>query len=779
MAKLDQTMKDNIRKYSEQIKTIENFAVAVRQTPGQYIGYIGNQGHINMVREVLQNGMDEMQKTDSPCTIVRVEYYENTRTTIIVDNGRGIPFGHMQRIYASQHTSSNYEKKDGEFSAGRHGVGAKVTNALSSEFFVNSYMSREVAGKEDGRRIEFTEGVVWDKGEVVIPNPNNYQGTRVEFRPSTQVMGQITTTCVDVLALVHLLLPLMKIGAVIDFYGVALDGTVIDQHLVNEDGIVAFLICKTKSPLIAPVVLSKTTGKMKADIAFTYDSESLGDEDILSFANTCPTVNTSSSTHVSGFLDSLTNYFRVYMNKIYLNKSKTSVVNNDIRYGLRAVVSVSHIAPMFSGQAKEIFSNIDIIPFIKELMTTGLDAWAKTHSSDLQRICTHFKGAADLRLRSDKEKVNMVKRYTTSSLTGLPDKYEKPNGRDHLEFIIVEGDSAKSPAVTARCRFRQGIFPIRGKVANAMTKSKKEFFGNDECRGIYQILGEPGYGKDFDISKCKFEKIIIMCDADLDGLHIRALLLKMFLVYYTPLITAGRLYGAVPPLYGVNIRGKYTYFTSKLDFIKYIEARFSADNKVFDANNKQIPQKDLSGILYRNSDYTKLMDNICDNYAIDPYLLEYAISIRNTPFDKFKKLMKAKYRFLQTYQKNGVTVLDGLVGEKCYTIIFNQELMNVCVPLFHYIDNDANRFIINNEEIGLYGLMAKFESYKPANVTRYKGLGEMNPQQLKESTLHPDSDRTLIRYTTENIKKEIEEIREIECNKALLLKDIDIAAFDI
>jgi DNA gyrase/topoisomerase IV subunit B len=445
---------------------------------------------------------------------------------------------------------------------------------------------------------------------------------------------------------------------------------------------------------------------------------------------------------------------------------------------LIAVVSVKHLKPIFSGQAKEIFSNRDIVPFIKELMSDGLDEWCKTNSSDLQKVCRHFKDAADLRLKQDKDKVTMVKKYNVSAINGLPAKYLKPNGKEHLELVIVEGDSAKAPCSTARDAERQGIFPVRGKVANAMAESEAKFFGNEECQGIRDLLGS-GYGRKFDLDKCKFEKIIIMCDADLDGLHIRTLLLKMFLVYYRAIVEDGRLYSAVPPLYYANIKGKFKYFIDKLDFVKYVQSRFGSDNKVFDANNNQISQKDLTGILCRNSNYRDELKVISDTYAVDPFLLEYAMSIRNLPFDKFKKAISKKYRFLNTYQENGITILDGLVGEKIHTVIFNQNFVDACSSLYHYIDKEADKYIINGEPTTLYGLMDRFEAYKPPNVQRYKGLGEMNPLQLRESTLHPDYDRVLLRYTTEDIKREIEEIREVECNKALLLKDADIAGFEL
>lgn len=765
---------EQIRKYADQIKTIEFFADAVRKTPGQYIGYIGNLGHINMIREVFQNSMDELQRVDSPCDRVQVQYFEDSLTTIISDNGRGIPYGHIIRIFTLQNTSVNFEKKEGDFTAGRHGVGSKVTNALSSEFFVNSYILGE------GKRIEFRKGRPWDKGEVPIPNNDNLQGTIVEFRPDPEIMGEVTTTCEDVLSLVSLLLPLVKIGATVDFYGVKKDGSIIQKTLVNQDGILSFLIVKTESPIIAPIYLNRVTGKMKADIAFTYDFNALGEEeDIISFANTCPTVNTINSTHVNGFIDGLCNYFRNYMNKFYLNKSKITAVNNDIKGGLKAVVSVAHIEPHFSGQAKEIFSNKDIEPFVKTLIYEGLDEWCKNNPSDLQKLCRHFKANVDLRMKGDKEKINMVKRYNASSFgVGLPTKYLKPNGNKNLELIIVEGDSAKGPCTTARCQERQGIFPVRGKVANAMTKTPKEFWNNEESQAIRDIIG-CGFGKSFDLSKCKFEKVIILADADLDGRHIRTLLLKMFLVYYTPLVEDGRLYGAEPPLYYAKIGNKFVYFPDKASLTKYVVNQFSKQNEVYDARNNKISDKDLVGLLYRNSDYVRIMNIISDNYSVDPYLLEYSLQLRNLPFEQMKKKINSVYRFLNIKTSNGITMFDGLVGEQVNTVIFNQSMMDACVPLLSYIDNEESVYIINGQKTSLYGLLDKLDSYRPSSVDRFKGLGQMDPYMLRESTLHPDYNRTLIRYTTDNIKKEIEAVREIECNKNLLLKDVDIAGYEL
>lgn len=787
MPKISKEYQDNIKNYAKQIKTLP-FLKAVRKTPGQYIGYVGNPGHINMIRELLQNGLDEIQKDDSPCTRVIVSYYEKERMCIVQDNGRGIPHGHMFRIYTNSNTSSNYEKKAREFSAGRHGVGAKVTNALSTMFKSTSYMCSDVTGgKAIAHTIEFHEGEVWDKGDSVtyeleVGNPENMQGTIVMFTPSIEIMGEITTTCDDVMELISMLLPLMKIGAIVDFHGEKANGEIIDKHIVNEDGILTYLICdmhKSSNIIIAPIVISDIHDDMKTDIAFTYDSSNLGEETIRSFANTCPTINTAQSSHVSGFLDALTAYFRKYMNSVYLGKnSKLQVQSVDIRSGLNAVVTVSHLFPHFSGQAKEIFSNKDVIPFIKNAMFRDLDEWIKNNPGDVQKLCKYFKDVADLRVKADKDKANFVVKHK-SVLDGLPAKYEKPTGSKDLEFIIVEGDSAMSSARRARDPKKQGLLPIRGKIINAMTTAKAEYFKNEEAKGIRAIL-DSGEGSTFDINRCKFSKIILMGDADIDGAHIRELLLKTFLVYYRPLIEAGRIYAAQPPLYGAKIGGKMIYFTDKKAYIDYVLNGFSKDTEVLDSSGKKMSKEALRHLLYINSNYTAELKPLSTTYAINPYLLELMLSIKDLSLSKIKQTVKKFDRYLDVTDRNGSLVLEGLYNDKIHTVIFNDLMIDHCKRIVKYLEASPDKvYTVNGVQMSLFGLMCLYEKYQPSNVKRFKGLGEMNPSELQESTLHPDYNRHLIRFTTDNIKKEIQAIREIESNKSLLLKGVDIAGYDL
>jgi len=502
---MDKTMEENIRNYASEIETIENFMEAVRQTVTQYLGYRGNKGFINMIREIFQNSIDELMEDDSPCNHIIVSYDERSHTVIIGDNGRGVPFEAIIRAFSHPHTSRNYTKKKGKFTAGRHGIGSKATNAASSTFIVESYILGEA------RRVEFIKGAPSTPEPVVIPNKNNIQGTDITFTPSSDVMNEITTTCEDVLVLLKLILPLTKIGAVIEFNGINPNGMVSKEVMVNECGIITDLINKTTTPLIAPIILSKLTGDMKADIAFTYDSNDLI-ENITAFSNFCPTLG---GTHIMGFTDGLTEYFREYMNKIYLNspKNKLTVNSADIRSGLKCIIAAAHIEPDFSGQSKEILSNPDMKWFVKNLVKEGLDEWVKQNPSSLQKLCKFYKDVAEIRVKSDVDKVKLTAKYQSSVITGLPKKYIKPSGKTNLELVILEGDSASGSAENSRCHRRQGLFPIRGKIPNAFSTLKADFLSNEEIHGILTILGNPpttGNFK-FDLSKCQFQKVIIMC----------------------------------------------------------------------------------------------------------------------------------------------------------------------------------------------------------------------------------------------------------------------------
>lgn len=513
MAKQKETtsnaFEDSIKNYGKKIEHIESFTEAVRKFPGMYIGSRGNAGWKACIREIFQNSVDEMIRKESPCHYVKLTFDERDQSAVVEDTGRGIPLGQIITIYASQHTSSNYTKKAGEYTSGVHGVGSGVAMALSNKFDVYSYVLGEA------HHVHFDEGNVWKKGEEIIPCPKNRQGTTISMTPDLSVLDVLDLTCEDILDLVMKIYPLVNIGDRIDFTGIDKSGNIkYQEELINKDGIISSLMMRTQTPLVAPIHYSNDTGLMKAEIAFTYDSSDLTSaEDIVSYANFTPTTG---GTHVDGFIDALCNYMRNYMNKIYLGeKSKISVVNNDIKTGLKVVIAAAHLNPVFAGQFKGILSNEDMKTYIKDLTTKSLDEWAKTSPGDLQKVCKYIKEIAEIRSKSDDSKIKLSNNYEASSLTGKPKKYVPASGHKNLELIIVEGDSALGSARNSRDSSSQSLFPIRGKIPNAFKTSRASFLANQEIASIITIIGG-GYGRNFDINKVKFDKIIFLADADPD-----------------------------------------------------------------------------------------------------------------------------------------------------------------------------------------------------------------------------------------------------------------------
>lgn len=809
-AKMSEDMLANIKNYGDEITTLKDFITAVRKRPGMYIGSIGNKGLINLIREILQNSLDELNKDKSPCTTVAISFDEKTQTTIVEDNGRGIPFGHIERIFSKQHTSSNYEKKPYEYSSGLNGVGAKVTNALSGSFIVESY----VLG--NARRFEFIEGYPWDKGEFKIPNDNNKQGTRVIFRPSLEAMGDTSITVPEVYALVNLILPLCKIGGEVVFTGIDSKGNTITEKLVNEDGIMTYIIDNVEKPLVKPIHLFRDNGTIRGDIVFTYDVN-IGDKDdvtdsakLFAFCNTCPT---TIGTHIDGFYEGVCYYFTNYMNKIYLAKSTTNTTTkkkkktqsitikfDDVRFGLVAVIAAAHLDPIFDGQSKEKLSNEDVKPFIKALVMDEMENWAKENPGDLNKVCKYLKDVAEMRIKTDKEKVNMTKKYNANSLTGLPASVVMPTGDhkkgDKLEIMFAEGDSAGGAMRNARVNRLQGYMPLRGKIPNAFKKSRAEFLGNQEVAGMAAVILDGV--KDYDINqlgkvpipveKIKWDKIILATDADSDGEHIDALHLRYFVLYMPEIIYAGKLYKLLPPLYGMVVPGKATgmykkhkmrYFKDRFEYIEFLQKTFASKYDICHYNGKKMTSGELSKFLYRNNEYIYELGPIAADHSISPRLLEDILILKDEPFDIFKKKIRKLYRFASVEKSGNTIIISGSIDGAIRTVFLNNILIKECKKAIDILkSNESYVYIVDSKPMGIYEIMELFDSINPAGVQRYKGLGEMNGPKLFDSTLDPNN-RTLIRYTMDSALETIEKMRYYNDNMRDLLNDIKVSRFDV
>lgn len=455
MANLTEEQKQAIAKYGESITSFKDDIEAIRRLPGVFISNKGTLGELTLIREIFQNATDQLSDPKSPCDKVQLFFNEKTLETTVIDNGMGIPFDDMIRIYTKSYTSGNYIKKKGVYKSSTHGIGSKAANALSETFIVESY-------RYDGqaRKIEMHEGVAKYKEPISIPNPNKLQGTKVYFIPS-EILGDIDLKWNSVYNMIRNIIALTPIGSKIEFEAIDKAGVIHKETIINNDGMMYFIIKNTKSPIISPIRIVDDTGEMMLDCLITWDAAALTDPTIdLSYVSYCNYSQqiAPDSKNITGTIKGITSWFTDYMNKIYLlnNRAKLKVIPNDIKSGLSIVINSGVLEPIFGGQAKETLTNEEMDPFCRDVVIKGLDEWSKTNPNDLQKIAKYLQSIAQVRANADKEKVKISSNYESSAFSGLPAKYVKPTGKDNLELFICEGDSAKSPIVKCRKTQTQG-----------------------------------------------------------------------------------------------------------------------------------------------------------------------------------------------------------------------------------------------------------------------------------------------------------------------------------
>lgn len=323
------------------------------------------------------------------------------------------------------------------------------------------------------------------------------------------------------------------------------------------------------------------------------------------------------------------------------------------------------------------------------------------------------------------------------------------------------------------------IFPIKGKLSNALTTPTAKYFANEEVAGLFKIFGYDGYKKKFDPDKFKPEKVVIATDADADGDHITFLVFTMFLRYLPFVIEQGKLYIANPPLYGTQIGKQKKFFANNIDYIEFVQNTFCKENTVCDLKNKPYSKKDIVKILYKNRYYVDELNKIAWTYSLDQYLLEFLLFNRKLDSKKLISAIKKEYKYVEATSVNNVLVLKVLAGGQIQTIFFTQRLFNDCAEIIKYIDKSEEYYLINGQKTSIYGLMSLFKKFEPKNLSRYKGLGEMPPEDLAVSTVLPGQGRSLKQYTIDDVKKELKYFTELQSDKSVFIKGIEIRKEDI
>lgn len=539
---------------ASQIQVLEGLE-AVRKRPGMYIGSTSSEGLHHLVWEIVDNSIDEVLAGFATKIHVIIEK-DNSMT--VIDDGRGIPVDiqaktgrpAVETVFTVLHAGGKFGGGGYKVSGGLHGVGSSVVNALSTQLDVKVYKEGNVYYQE------YRRGAVVD--DLKIIEQTDRHGTTVHFTPDPEIFTETTEFDFSKLATRIRELAFLNRGMRISIEDKREEEPVINEY--HYDGgiksYVEYLNANKTVIFPEPVYLEGEQQDIAVEVSMQYTDGY--HSNIMSFANNIHTYE--GGTHESGFKTALTRVINDYARKQKLMKENDdNLTGEDVREGLTAVISIKHPDPQFEGQTKTKLGNSEVRTVTDRLFSEHFMKFLLENPSVGRQIVEKGLLASRARLAAKRAR-EVTRRKGALEISNLPGKLAdcSSNDPEKCELFIVEGDSAGGSAKQGRNREFQAILPIRGKILNVEKASMDKILANEEIRSLFTAMGT-GFGEDFDVSKARYHKLVIMTDADVDGAHIRTLLLTLFYRYMRPIVEAGYVYIAQPPLYGVKQGKNITY----------------------------------------------------------------------------------------------------------------------------------------------------------------------------------------------------------------------------
>ncbi len=758
---------------ADDIKVLKGLE-AVRKRPGMYIGDTDDgSGLHHLVFEVVDNSVDEALA--GHCSRVRVILHGDS-TVSVDDDGRGIPVGAMEDgrsaatvVMTELHAGGKFDHNTYKVSGGLHGVGVSVVNGLSEWLRLEVWRDGVLNVQEFAQGLPTTE--MKEVGET------DRTGTRVTFRPDKEIFSN-TEFKYDILALRLRELAFLNSGLKIVLVDEVHDRT---QEFSYEGGIKSFVehLARNKHPLHEEVihVIGESDGLIvEAALQWTDAYQ----ETVYAFTNNIR--NRDGGTHVSGFRAALTRLVNKFADEMLsTKKEKVSLSGDDIREGLVGVISVKVPDPKFSSQTKDKLVSSEVTPVVSGVVSDKLIQYLEENPHDCKAIIGKAVEAARARMAARKAR-ELVRRKGALDGLSLPGKLADCQARDpaESEIYLVEGDSAGGSAKQGRDRYFQAILPLRGKILNVEKARFDKMLSSKEIITLITALGT-GIGPDsFDVEKCRYHRVIIMTDADVDGLHIRTLILTFFYRHMQEIVDRGWLYIAQPPLYKVKRGKKEQYLKDENAMDAFLLSEGTADAKISFEGGIELNGEVLRGWLGDVERYTRglsLIDHHFDARVVDSALrmlpdtdAEAVIKDEKTAKDFAGRLEAYLLEFEPEVQPLEITVgrdrehgcgrieVKSHQGGRSRTTIFDGETIRL--PEFHRLLKAYGKLLIpgSGPYAYTYGGEVLASSERPqimltavrerggkgVVVQRYKGLGEMNPEQLWETTMDPKN-RVLLR----------------------------------
>ena len=738
---------------AENIKILKGLE-GVRTRPAMYIGSTGVGGLHHLIYEVLDNSVDEALA--GYCNQIEVRLHRDGSCTVI-DNGRGIPIDihpddpegrtALEIVLTELHAGGKFESKAYKVSGGLHGVGLSVVNALSEWL--------EVEVKRDGKvvRQRYVRGIPVTRVEIIGETEDS--GTEIKFMPDPEIF-ETTEFIKEMLIERFRELSYLNKGLKIILVDER-DGSV--EEFIKEGGIVSFVEDLNKNKKVLnpkPIYVKGSKDRIIVEIVIQYNEGY--SEEIITFVNNIHT--REGGTHLVGFKSALTRTINSYaIENGLLKEGKESLSGEDVREGIVAVISVKIPDPQFERQTKMKLGNSEVKGVVETILNEGLSRWLEENPNYAKLIIEKAKDAARAREAAKKAK-ELTRKNGILESTTLPGKLADCTEKDpsHAELFIVEGDSAGGSAKQARDRRCQAVLPLRGKILNVEKARIDKMLTSEEIKTLITAIGG-GIGKEnFDPADIRYHKVILMTDADVDGAHIRTLLLTFFYRQMFPLIEAGYLYIAQPPLYRIK-RGKWERYIQTEDEFNEFLMDIAVEEVSLSQESELNLKKEFLKLLF---EYGRILENF-EKRGFAPSFIENILKTgpeqKDTEFFELKdfQMIQQIYDRLSTLQE---------IKENLDYVI--------------QIKNDTVR------TQSLWELYSKVMDAikKGLTIQRYKGLGEMNPEQLWETTMDPEK-RTLLQVTVEDAElanemftilmgDDVEPRKEFIVKHALEVRNLDI-----
>ena len=554
---------------ASQIQVLEGLE-AVRLRPGMYIGSTSKEGLHHLVWEIVDNSIDEALAGFAN----KIEVFIETDNSItVIDNGRGIPVDIQERtgrpavetVFTVLHAGGKFGGGGYKVSGGLHGVGSSVVNALSAQLDVRVYKNGQVYYQE------------YRRGEVVadlkVIGETDRSGTTVHFTPDPEIFTETTEFEFTKLNKRIQELAFLNRGLNLSITDKR-EGLEQTKEYHYEGGVASYVEYLNENKDVIFETPIYTEGEMEditVEVAMQYTTSY--HENVISFANNIHTHE--GGTHEQGFRTALTRVINDYAkkNKI-LKENEDNLTGEDVREGLTAVISVKHPVPQFEGQTKTKLGNSEVVKITNRLFSDAFAEFLLENPQIARRIVEKGILASKARIAAKRAR-EVTRKKSGLEISNLPGKLADCSSNDatKTELFIVEGDSAGGSAKSGRNREFQAILPIRGKILNVEKASMDKILANEEIRSLFTAMGT-GFGADFDVTKARYQKLVIMTDADVDGAHIRTLLLTLFYRYMRPIVEAGYVYIAQPPIYGVKVGS---------DIKEYIQPGVNQEQELQDA----------------------------------------------------------------------------------------------------------------------------------------------------------------------------------------------------